>query len=215
MAHFVLIENLITKINSPSSWASITRENSMKKKFFKTAYAAAALSVCSFANAGLIEVDFEGGTGGALVGNTYETSGLTFDNAYYSNCYGSGWIAGENDTCYNSNYNKSISGSFLGTTDFLSAILKYPDNGVTSLLEVYDINNNLLASTSVNAGNSLISLNQVGISSFRFSWSNDDVVGLESISFNGVAAATIPEPSTIAIFALGLLGLASRKIKKQ
>jgi hypothetical protein len=38
------------------------------------------------------------------------------------------------------------------------------------------------------------------------------VNGLESYTF---AAAQVPEPSTLAIFALGLMGLASRRFKKQ
>ncbi len=39
------------------------------------------------------------------------------------------------------------------------------------------------------------------------------VVGLESYVYT--AAQSVPEPSTIAIFALGLMGLASRRFKKQ
>jgi hypothetical protein len=35
----------------------------------------------------------------------------------------------------------------------------------------------------------------------------------DNVSF--VDAAEVPEPSTLAIFALGLMGLASRRFKKQ
>jgi hypothetical protein len=42
-------------------------------------------------------------------------------------------------------------------------------------------------------------------------------VGLAEVHFGGVAQnlAAVPEPSTLAVFALGLLGLASRRVKKQ
>ncbi len=187
----------------------------MNVKTLKMTLAGFILSVSGLANAALITEEFTGGTASTEVGSDYASSGLIFDNAYYSNCYGSGWISGENDTCYNSNFDNAIDGGFSGTTDFISAILKYPDGGVTSLLEVFDINNVLLSSTSVTGGDTFISLAQNGISSFRFSWSSDDVVGLESISFNEITSAPVPEPSTLAIFALGIMGLASRRFKKQ
>jgi hypothetical protein len=40
-------------------------------------------------------------------------------------------------------------------------------------------------------------------------------VGLSEVHFGGVAATQVPEPSTLAIFALGLMGLVSRRFKKQ
>jgi hypothetical protein len=40
-------------------------------------------------------------------------------------------------------------------------------------------------------------------------------VGLAEVHFGGEAATHVPEPSTFAIFALGLMGLASRRFKKQ
>ncbi|GLX83680.1 PEP-CTERM sorting domain-containing protein [Thalassotalea eurytherma] len=44
-----------------------------------------------------------------------------------------------------------------------------------------------------------------------------DYAGIFYIEFNGFApdSVSVPEPSTIAVFALGLLGLASRKFTKQ
>ena len=38
---------------------------------------------------------------------------------------------------------------------------------------------------------------------------------LDNFQFGGVAHTQVPEPSTLAIFALGLIGLASRRFKKQ
>jgi hypothetical protein len=40
-------------------------------------------------------------------------------------------------------------------------------------------------------------------------------VGLAEVHFGGEAATHVPEPSTLAIFALGLMGLASRRFKKK
>jgi hypothetical protein len=44
--------------------------------------------------------------------------------------------------------------------------------------------------------------------------SNSEVVGIDNVIISGDATTSVPEPSTLAIFALGTLGLVSRKVKK-
>ena len=44
-------------------------------------------------------------------------------------------------------------------------------------------------------------------------WSNN-YIGYVNYEINGVASQ-VPEPTTLAIFALGIMGLASRRFKKQ
>lgn len=49
---------------------------------------------------------------------------------------------------------------------------------------------------------------------FRFGFDGGDQVALHEVTFTGVSEE-IPEPTTLAIFALGVIGLASRRIKKE
>jgi len=49
----------------------------------------------------------------------------------------------------------------------------------------------------------------------RFGYNNGSQIALHEVTFNGnVSTTSVPEPSTFAIFALGMIGLASRRYKK-
>lgn len=161
-----------------------------------------------------VVIDFQNGPGGALVGNDYAASGVTFSNTYYSTCYGSFFAAGESDTCYNGLLDQSVSGAFLGTTDYVGASVIYPDNDTITTLDVFDSANNLLASVSSAPSAGFISVAIAGISSFTFSWSgsyagHDDVIGIDNLTFNDVTPVAVPAPSALLLLGIGL-GLIGR-----
>jgi microcompartment protein CcmK/EutM len=61
------------------------------------------------------------------------------------------------------------------------------------------------------SGNSIYHYSNTGTQLNSFSWGNTSI-SYEGISF---AASAIPEPSALAIFVLGVLGLISRRLNKQ
>lgn len=160
-------------------------------------------------------IDFQNGPGGTAVGSAYAGSGVIFTNTYYSNCYGSYWAAGENNTCYNNNINATVSGYFLGTTDYLGASIMYPDVSTQTILSVYDINNVLLTTVTSAQHASFISVSVAGIASFAFNWvadpGADDVIGIDDLVFNTVSPVTTPEPAALSLFGLALAALGLRR----
>ena len=178
-----------------------------------------------FSNAALITIDFEGGGNGSAVGATYAGSGVTFDNAFFANSpYSSSngsltWASGEADSGYNGIGSISITGSFAGVTDSVSAWIVYPDGSTVTTLSVYDVSDNLLGSVSSLAGSSgPLSIGMANIASFAFSWTGggstdssgtamDDVIGIDDFTFNAPVAGAVPEPATMALLGLGLAGL--------
>jgi hypothetical protein len=104
--------------------------------------------------------------------------------------------------------------------------------------EIFDGNNwsNLVSSTTGDLGLTLRPRNQKDItqtlsldfgsvtgSAIRFGYNNGDQIGLHEVTFNGDiselafsdAISKVPEPSTFAILALGLIGLTSSRFKKK
>ncbi|MFT6691242.1 MAG: hypothetical protein ACJAXH_001767 [Colwellia sp.] len=73
----------------------------------------------------------------------------------------------------------------------------------------FDLSGYSWANTQVNAGLQV----KLDIDTSGEGW----IVTLEEsiLSVDGGAATAVPEPSTLAIFALGIMGLASRRFKKQ
>jgi hypothetical protein len=83
-------------------------------------------------------------------------------------------------------------------------------------MTAFDMNNVELGSVQASSG--LLSLSGIGnISRINLLSLDQDPTTLDTISFESVTAISndIPEPSTLAIFALGMIGLASRRFKKQ
>jgi len=163
-------------------------------------------------------IDFETGFNGDSIGSDYIDQGLVFTNAYYASSpflseNGSlVWVSGEADSSYNDVINISITGSFTGVTNFLSADIIYLDPSSTAYLDVFDIYGGLLASVSTTAGDSyeILSISTPGISSFSFSWASslagkDDVIGIDNLSYNSLT--TVPLPAAVWLFGSGLIGL--------
>lgn len=196
----------------------------MKNKFLKGLVASFALAVSAFANAGLIlniSDDGVGGTHCQLSGSTIATSSYSnnsiwawnIDNMVNTSVSGlcTGLISGGGsmfsttsgnvnilDACSVADYNGS-------TNDLLSARV---GNISFSVGDVVSWSGDFTTSVS------LSSLNQ-GIYQTKSLYPNSTPQLQDYLTINIGSAINVPEPSTLAIFALGLMGLASRKFKKR
>ena len=179
------------------------------------------LALCANANASTISIGFDhtASQAGTSIGNDYLASeGIAFTQAYYSTG-NLDWMSGEPDTTnMNGILNQPISGYFAGVTDYMLAQVRYADGGTITTLNVFDINNALLASVSTTATNPFqLSVAISGIRSFDFSFSNpdsskDDIIGIDNLTFNAVSQVPVP-PSALLLFS-GLVGLASISRKR-
>lgn len=195
----------------------------MKYRFLKIFVTGLILTISSLANATLI---LEGGTGSNGAGNIYLNGGTAVDvghSAYFNGLTtpASDWVWDETGS-QNAAHPLVFTFSFLLTSFDLSSV---------QLTGLWGVDN--VGSISLN-GNLLSNLPDVVTSNFNvlhsFSAganSNFFIAGLNILSFNvenrggpGAFRASVqvtsdttpvPEPSTLAIFALGILGLASRR----
>jgi hypothetical protein len=202
----------------------ITKENTMNIKMLKAAVAGLVLSVSGFANAGLISID-------NISGNLYEAS-LTGPVTYtMTNAISSGYHAGIRVENVFANFLTS-NGTYISGNSIVSI------NGGTDINLNYNTNlpwsgggKDFFLNTGIAWMNSMPALNVGDMltftsHTFRFTTSADMTLsgaeGNSYLSQSGTTAlstfgttATVPEPSTLAIFALGIMGLAARRFKKQ
>lgn len=209
----------------------------MKFKFLKAATIGLTLFVSSIANAGLI--DF------TSLGNISNYSGhsdfdvITFGgpetdiNLAPHVISGTGLVNNSDPLDFGRSYPTEdiIQFSFLNS-GIDSLILTFDAQGsdvVThGLVRAYDIDGNVLEARSwydsgVNTMNfdfikdiARLELDSNADNSWRNSNNNSWWYSVSSINYaQGEGYAQVPEPSTLAIFALGIIGLASRRFKKQ
>lgn len=199
----------------------------MNFKFLNVTLTVLIISICSSANAGLIQLaDFD------VSATTIDFSDATLNSTTYTNGIFS--ITGGNIENYSnsaifglsySTGNNPTPGVFrLDFSSFISAIgmnVYYNSSDVS--LRLFDINDVLLESSLSSPTQYADIQGFVGLNTGanNIAYALIDVPGkvnihdlfIDNVIYQRVT--DVPEPSTLAIFALGLMGLASRKLKKK
>ena len=180
----------------------IIKENMMNIKMLKAAVAGLVLSVSGFANAGLIT--FDAGTGTPA---SYTENGLTVLSAYTGSNhlhFSSGALYNHGNCCSTPYKFELVSGDLFDLVSFdiraLSGI------GISSLTA----SNGTTLAISATAQTYNLSSDWENLSwvSWHIAGSNNSYMD----NFNYELSSTqVPEPSTLAIFALGIMGLAARR----
>lgn len=200
-------------------------ENTMNKKMLKVALSGLVLLVSGFANAGLItRVDFDAGatefdfTG--LAANTVNAGdgNLSISNGTVALISAGGVIS---PSYYDGNDASVIRFDF---TSLVSAFgLDFYSNNQDTTLSLFDVSNNLIESLTITTSEQyacngyLCGYVGLDIGSNLISYVTIDtpLIGNELYIDNIIyqTATDVPEPSTLAIFALGVIGVASRRSK--
>ena len=197
----------------------------MNKKMLKAALAGLVLSVSGFANAGLITgvgstLDSIGG--GSLIdftGISGSYTSLTIDNVTFIS---NGFSIDDN---FNGNYNM-VDRHFTDTN--ATEITFQFDSIITAFSFIHGASDNITSLSAYNGVNLIESfaignskgsndfkywgLSNSGMTSAVISFSSADYIFIDNFAYKSV---DVPEPSTLAILALGIMGLASRRFKKQ
>lgn len=188
----------------------VKRKTQMKNKFLKGLVASFALAVSGFVQADLIISD------STIVDTSGDSYTSIFDITGFSD-FEDVILSVEARGDYGDNRTDEflefwLDGDSLGTFSFLTSGSYWGGTGDESIDWILNFD------VVISAAQWDVFSND---NSLTVSWSNSPAVGLfdnyhtsyVNYSINGTPAE-VPEPSTVAIFALSLLGLASRKFKK-
>ncbi|MFT6985987.1 MAG: hypothetical protein ACJAT7_001808 [Psychromonas sp.] len=210
----------------------------MKNKFLKANLVGLTLFMSGFANAGLV-TDVVGIQASSVTSTSEYGAAYSADKTIDRTDYTSGvtsWADIESLSYDQTNYHTSANPGPGSITWDLSSIfnmdrvrLDWTNNGVTNNFSDFTIETSIDSlftnSTSVYANVGapsttfeIINFTQIGVGQFiRLNWTSTDGMfgGLREIVVGAGNIASVPEPSTLAILALGLMGLASRRFKKQ
>jgi hypothetical protein len=214
----------------------------MKNKLFKAALAGLILSVNALTNiatAGLITTIDTGATthvfessANSSVGPISE-NGFTWsasNNGYYG--YNGSWGLNDNGNWDNINQyiglNSNLGAMTITFDSLVSEVLAFVSYashasvGSIASISVYNLNGDILESFDLNSVHGATAIDQgwdygfkrntAEIKSIKFT--NAYIVASNLRTFSDVSTTPVPEPTTLAAFALGLLGLASRRFKQ-
>jgi hypothetical protein len=189
----------------------IIKESIMNIKMLKAAIAGLVLSVSGFVNAGLITFD------------TNSTPGITLGGGMEWNATGGGHLF--------DNYYNSTSSIFFDTDTYVTSfdLNNKPWEGYSTATNITDYQIFAFDVNNVQIWNTLVDLSSYG------TWNNwltlnVNIANVRELKFGPAGnsawpsidnlvinepSTDVPEPSTLAIFALGIMGLAARRFKKQ
>ena len=209
----------------------------MNIRFIKATFVGLALFVSGYANAGLIYDNGGPSTdNGYQLGSGYETaddfilttaSDINSVEFYFQNYNGiTGW--GQDITYSFYNDNSGSIGSLIATGNGQN--VTPVDSGLAWCCgggNAWSVNFDLASTLSLNTGHYWLGLSGAsgsnpwwvttsGISGYNGKVNGSNTSYDFAFSLSGdVQSQDVPEPSTLAIFALGMIGLASRRFKKQ
>ncbi|HEY9041876.1 MAG TPA: PEP-CTERM sorting domain-containing protein [Rheinheimera sp.] len=188
----------------------------MKYKFLKSAVAGFALAVSGFANAAWIEINFADLTQNTQYANY---AGVEFDLIGGLDSSGdpfvtTGGIHNSNNSWYPTA--QILQFSFSTLVEEISFILDNYGSGNGSFWTAFGTDNSVLETGSFSSGGGAFSLSATNVAYIQFNNNQPSSNwNFQVSSFSAREIANVPEPSTLAILALGVMGLASRKFKKQ
>lgn len=208
----------------------------MRIKMLKAVVAGLVLSASGFANASLINIsDFDGSeqlfdfnsetpTGTTPVTGAFTTDDFSIQSIsdQYLLQSGGGSVLGTSGTAYNT-YGNAGNGD--ATILFDSAVsmfgMKFGTSGQISLsatISAFDEYDNLLEQiTFPDFNNTFVGFSSsIGIKSISIDRTDNTFyfTFIDDIRYLSMTNTQIPEPSTLAIFGLGIMGLSYRKSKK-
>ena len=166
-----------------------------------------------FANA--ITLDFDAITTGSYVDDFYSSEGVFFENGVWDTVTGFGQTSQPNLAVMNgyASY-MGITGGFTGSLSFTYGVFS---DATVNIFDGLGGNGNLLASVLLVANDphnfDLAQINFTGIArSVAIQSDGNDDFGWDDVTFTG-AGLTVPEPTTLVLFGLGLaaLGISKRR----
>jgi hypothetical protein len=187
----------------------------MNIKMLKAALAGLILSASGFANAGLIFTVAEVGSDVVITGSgSFDLTGTTLvgDHAFSGFMNSSQALAVGNQGSWDGYTGFTSNSGAFGTGSFVDGSVDSGDvfgldplqlGGVVFLPTSYVSGDALSGSTTL-VGHSFASLG-LNTGTYQYATTHDTIT----------IQVSVPEPSTLAIFALGMIGLASRRFKKQ
>jgi hypothetical protein len=193
----------------------------MRFKFLKTAFVSTILAISSFVNAGIIDFNDLNVNPQTNLGSPFDYNGLTFTGIHLSSFDHDTWDMNGDGTDFlgwatGSNLGLSTTNGDLFELHSLQlGQLRY--NGPGGIAQIIGtVQGGGILTRNITVAERFTDVTLIG-------WES-----LLSVSFTGpgqwmsidnisvtVDATDVPEPSTLAIFALGMVGLASRRFKKQ
>ncbi|MCH2057584.1 MAG: PEP-CTERM sorting domain-containing protein [Thalassotalea sp.] len=201
----------------------------MKNKFLKGLVASFALAISGFASAGLIT--FDELSNGTALSDQYILEGVLFSGIENGIVYAPEVRSQYSTVVPNSPFNyltnfylpnnatdrlDSIVIDFLGKADNVSLFINTAGTNIVNF-DVYDSSDVLVTTIGLSGSGTSNVFHNIGSDIGKLvahqpedSW----WWALDDLSYN-LTPTDVPEPSTLVVFALGLIGIASRKFKKQ